>query len=223
MNPILDLFAESPMKPMQTHMQKVEQCVDLLPSFFEAVYAENWDEMMNIQKQTRAMENEADELKKALRLNLPKGLFMPVSRIDLLNLLSSQDKIANKAKDIAGLITGRRMRFPESVQADLKNYIVRSIDATKQAGKAIRQLDELLESGFKGREVTIAAEMITKLDEIENDVDVLQIKMRRRLFDLEENLPAVDVMFFYKVIEWIGDLADLSQQVGSRLELLLAR
>ncbi|MDQ7049693.1 MAG: TIGR00153 family protein [Enterobacterales bacterium] len=223
MNPILDLFAESPMKPMQTHMQKVEECVGLLPQFMQAVFAQDWDEMMRLQKLTRSKENEADELKKALRLNLPKGLFMPVSRIDLLNLLSSQDKIANKAKDIAGLITGRRMRFPESVQTALKAYLVRSIAAASQAGKAIRQLDELLESGFKGKEVTIAAEMITELDKIENDVDVLQIKMRRQLFELEEDLPAVDVIFFYKVIDWIGDLADLSQQVGSRLELLLAR
>jgi len=205
------------------NMQKVEECVALLPQFLEAVFAQDWDEMMRLQKLTRSKENEADELKKALRLNLPKGLFMPVSRIDLLNLLSSQDKIANKAKDIAGLITGRRMKFPESVQTALKAYLVRSIDATSQAGKAIRQLDELLESGFKGKEVTIAAEMITELDQIENDVDVLQIKMRRQLFELEENLPAVDVIFFYKVIDWIGDLADLSQQVGSRLELLLAR
>jgi uncharacterized protein len=223
MNPILDLFAESPMKPMQTHMQKVEECVDILPAFLDAVFAQDWDEMMVMQKRTRALENEADELKKALRLNLPKGLFMPVSRIDLLNLLSSQDKIANKAKDIAGLITGRKMKFPESTQADLKAYLVRSIDAAKQAGKAIRQLDELLESGFKGKEVTIAEEMITELDKVENDVDVLQIKMRRQLFDIEDTLPAVDVIFFYKVIEWVGDLADLSQQVGSRLELLLAR
>jgi len=223
MNPILDLFAESPMKPMQTHMQKVEECVGLLPKFMDAVFAQDWDEMMRLQKLTRSKENEADELKKALRLNLPKGLFMPVSRIDLLNLLSSQDKIANKAKDVAGLITGRRMRFPESTQTALKAYLVRSIAAASQAGKAIRQLDELLESGFKGKEVTIAAEMITELDKIENDVDVLQIKMRRQLFELEEDLPAVDVIFFYKVIDWIGDLADLSQQVGSRLELLLAR
>lgn len=223
MNPILDLFAESPMKPMQTHMQKVEECVGILPSFLDAVFAENWDKMMELQKKTRALENEADEMKKALRLNLPKGLFMPVARIDLLNLLSSQDKIANKAKDIAGLITGRKMNFPDSVQGDLKAYLQRSIDAATQAGKAIRQLDELLESGFKGREVTIAEEMVTELDNIENDVDVLQIKMRRQLFELEENLPAVNVIFFYKVIEWIGDLADLSQQVGSRLEQLLAR
>jgi uncharacterized protein len=223
MNPILDLFASSPMKPMQTHMQKVQECVDKLPAFLDAVFSKDWSAVETQQKAIRVLENEADELKKELRLNLPKGLFMPVERTDLLALLSSQDKIANKGKDIAGLITGRRMDFPTSIEEDLKAYLKRSIDASHQAAVAIQQLDELLESGFKGKEVTIAEEMVVKLDEIENDVDVLQIKIRRKLFELETELPAVNVIFMYKVIEWIGDLSDLSQQVGSRLELLLAR
>lgn len=223
MNPILDLFASSPMKPMQTHMQKVQECVNQLPLFLEAVFAKDWDTVEILQKSIRALENEADELKKELRLNLPKGLFMPVERTDLLALLSSQDKIANKAKDIAGLITGRQMLFPGEIEQDFKDYLIRSIDASHQASVAIQQLDELLESGFKGKEVTIAEEMVVKLDEIENDVDVLQIKIRRKLFELESGLPAVDVMFMYKVIDWVGDLSDISQQVGSRLELLLAR
>lgn len=223
MNPILDLFATSPMRPMQTHMAKVEECVDRLPVFLQAVFDKNWSEVDAIQKSIRALENEADELKKELRLNLPKGLFMPVERTDLLALLASQDKIANKAKDVAGLITGRQMEFPVDIEKDLMAYLVRSIDASHQAGRAIRQLDELLESGFKGKEVTIAEEMVIKLDEIENDVDVLQIKIRRKLFQLEDDLAPVNVIFMYKVIDWVGDLSDISQQVGSRLELLLAR
>jgi predicted phosphate transport protein (TIGR00153 family) len=223
MNPILDLFAASPMKPMKSHMQKVQEGVQLLPAFFDAVFAENWGEMMKLQKQIRAIENEADELKKILRLNLPSGLFMPVARIDLLNLLSDQDRLVNKAKDIAGLVTGRRMSFPPAITDDMKAYLTRGIDAAIQAGKAINQLDELLESGFKGKEVEIVEEMINELDNIENDADVLQIKIRRKMFDLEEQLPAVNVMFFYKVIDWIGDIADDSQRVGARLELLLAR
>lgn len=223
MNPIIDLFAASPLKPMRAHMRKVQECVAILPNFFDAVFKKDWPSMSAFQKDVRAKENEADEMKKTLRMNLPSGLFMPVSRIDLLSLLSSQDKIANKAKDVAGLVTGRKMEFPSVIEDNLKEYLLRSIDASKQAHKAIQQLDELLESGFKGREVIIVEEMITVLDEIENDVDVLQIKIRRKIFDLEEELPAVNVIFFYKVIDWIGDIADLSQQVGQRLELLLAR
>ncbi len=223
MNPIIDLFAASPLKPMRAHMRKVQECVAILPDFFDAVFKKDWDTMADLQKEIRAKENEADEMKKTLRMNLPSGLFMPVSRIDLLSLLASQDKIANKAKDVAGLVTGRKMEFPTVIENSLKEYLNRSIDASKQAHKAIQQLDELLESGFKGREVTIVEEMIDVLDKIESDADVLQIKIRQNIFDLEDGLPAVNVIFFYKVIDWVGDIADLSQQVGSRLELLLAR
>jgi uncharacterized protein len=223
MNPILDLFAASPMKPMQTHMGKVQECVGHLPAFFDAVFAKDWPLVEEKQKKIRALENEADELKKELRLHLPKGLFMPVGRTDLLALLASQDKIANKAKDIAGLITGRQMEFPESITEDLKAYLTRCMDTAAQASKAIGQLDELLESGFRGREVKIVEEMIVRLDELENETDVLQIKIRRKLYVEEKSLPAVNVIFMYKVIDWMGDLADLSQQVGARLELLLAR
>jgi hypothetical protein len=33
----------------------------------------------------------------------------------------------------------------------------------------------------------------------------------------------VDVMFYYRAVEWLGELADAAQKVGSRLEVLLAK
>jgi len=30
-------------------------------------------------------------------------------------------------------------------------------------------------------------------------------------------------MFLYKIIEWVGEIADQSQRVGGRLELMLAK
>jgi uncharacterized protein Yka (UPF0111/DUF47 family) len=40
---------------------------------------------------------------------------------------------------------------------------------------------------------------------------------------LESELNPIDVMVTYRMIEWIGELADLAERVGSRLELMLAR
>jgi predicted phosphate transport protein (TIGR00153 family) len=64
--------------------------------------------------------------------------------------------------------------------------------------------------------------MIERLDEIEDDTDKLQIGLRRELLVLEKDLNPVDVMFLYSIIEWVGELADISERVGSRLELMLA-
>ena len=65
--------------------------------------------------------------------------------------------------------------------------------------------------------------MINQLDEIEDDTDGMQIKLRSDLLAIENDLNSVDVMFLYQIIEWIGDLADLAERVGARLEILLAR
>ena len=73
---------------------------------------------------------------------------------DLLELLSVQDKVANRAKDIAGLMLGRRMVIPEPLFPAFKAFVSRSIDAAAQALTAMNELDELLETGFAGREVS---------------------------------------------------------------------
>jgi hypothetical protein len=204
-------------------MSSVQECIDELIPFFKAVLSEDWNEAKAQQKKIARLENEADKLKKKLRLHLPKSLFMPVSRRDLLEVLTMQDKIANKAKDIAGIILGRKMTFPLAVSSQLMEFVSRCIDAAKQAQKAINELDELVETGFSGREVNLVQEMIKTLDDIESDTDKIQVKVRAELFKQEKDLPPVDVMFMYRVIDSIGDLADLSQRVGSRLELMLAR
>jgi predicted phosphate transport protein (TIGR00153 family) len=51
----------------------------------------------------------------------------------------------------------------------------------------------------------------------------MQIKLRKKLLGIEDTLKPVDVMFLYQIIDWVGDLADLAERVGSRLEILLAR
>ncbi|MDH5445112.1 MAG: TIGR00153 family protein [Gammaproteobacteria bacterium] len=220
---ISSLFGSSPVKPLQQHMESVQECISELIPFIKAALKEDWSEAKKVQKKISKLERDADKLKRSLRLHMPKSLFMPVSRADLLEILRMQDNIANKAKDVAGLIVGRKMSFPESINEKMIEFVQRCIDASKQAQVAINELDELVETGFGGGEVQLVQEMIKTLDEIESDTDKMQIKIRSELFKVEKDLPPVDVMFMYKVLDWIGDLGDLSQRVGSRLELLLAR
>src|SRR5690606_41489886 len=65
--------------------------------------------------------------------------------------------------------------------------------------------------------------MVEELEEIERGTDRMQITVRRELYRLEKELPPVDVMFLYKIIDWIGDEADRAERVGNRLVQLLAR
>jgi predicted phosphate transport protein (TIGR00153 family) len=217
------IFGSSPVSPLQAHMKIVYNCASELIPLFNAVINEDWDEVTLLQQRISDLEKEADVLKKELRLNLPKGLFMPVSRQDLLEVLLMQDSIANKAKDIAGTIVGRKMVLPEVVHEDYIRFVERCVAACKQARKAINELDELVATGFSGQEIHIVTDMITKLDSIESDTDNLQSGIRLQIFEIENDLPPIEAMFLYKIIEATGEIADKSQGVGSRLQLMLAR
>ncbi|WP_028863158.1 TIGR00153 family protein [Psychromonas aquimarina] len=222
-NSIFGVFAKSPIQPIQAHIDKVAACSELLVPFFKASHEQNWVEADKVRKEISKLEKQADELKRELRLTLPKGLFMPIARGDLLELANRQDKIANAAKDVAGRVFGRQLQLPSEISDDFMTYLQRCLDAVQQARKAINELDELLETGFKGREVDVVTKMITELEMIEDDTDSLQIKLRRGLLAVEQHYNPVDVMFLYQILEWVGGLADHSELIGTQLELILAR
>lgn len=217
------MFGPSPIRPIEQHMRKTYQCARQLHPFFEAALQQDWETAQTIQKKIASLEKEADRIKRDLRLHLPTGLFLPVARTDLLELLSAQDRIANRAEDIAGLIVSREMIIPVSISEVFMPFLERCLDAAKQACQAINELDELLESGFRGSEVNIVEAMIMTLDEIEHDSDDKLADIRHRIFKLEKELPAIEAVFLYKLVQWIGDLADHAQTVGGRLQILIAR
>lgn len=221
--PFLNMFGRSPIGPLEEHMSKVHACVKELAPFFAAVLKQDWVMVERFQRDIARLENEADNIKRDLRIHLPKGLFMPVSRSDLLELLSVQDRLAGKAKDIAGIVMGRKMVLPDVIANQFMVFLHRCIEASMQADTAIHELDELLETGFSGNEIKLVEGMISTLSQIERDTDEMQIELRHIVFGLEEKLPPINVMFLYKVIEWTGDLADRAQDIGDRLQILLAR
>ncbi|MBA4690688.1 MAG: DUF47 family protein, partial [Pseudomonas sp.] len=73
-NPFVSLFGRSPIGPMQQHMGKSHECAANLVPLFQAVMAEDWEKVEQIQQQMAQLENEADKLKKSVRQHLPKSL-----------------------------------------------------------------------------------------------------------------------------------------------------
>ncbi|MDH2923928.1 hypothetical protein EV693_10313 [Nicoletella semolina] len=223
MNNILGLFAHSPLKPLQKHSKKVTECCTLLIPFFEATFDNRWEDAEEIRNKIIDLERRADALKREIRLKLPRGLFMPLERTDLLELVTQLDKLANYSKDISGRVIGRQLSIPSEIRTDFIHFLARSLDATIQSDKVINEMDQLLETGFRGRELNFVNTMILELDTIEDDTDQLQIILRKGLLGIESSYNPIDIIFLYKIIEWVGVLADQAQRVGSRIELMLAR
>ena len=134
-----------------------------------------------------------------------------------------QDLVAGAARDVAGIIVGRNMVFPENMAANYRELVATCVNSCEQAYLAIRDLDELIETGFGDNERERVGKLLTELDRIEQKTDDQAITLSHQLFDLEEELNPVNVMFLYRVIDKTSGIADRAQRVGSRLQLMLAR
>jgi predicted phosphate transport protein (TIGR00153 family) len=221
-NYISKIFGASPVGPIQDHMDTCYRCAKELIAFFRHVVAEDWESVEASRKTIVELENAADDLKRELRAHLPKSLFMPVPREDLLELLLVQDRIANLARDVSGLVLGRRMVIPEQIQQGFLAFVSRNVDAAKKARKSIRELDELYETGFRGAEAELVESLVSELDRIEDDTDVMQAEIRGALFAIEDDLSPVNVVFLYRIIELTGEIGDMAERIGRRLEVLLS-
>ncbi len=221
MSLIANLFGHSPIRPMQEHMKAAVECARQILPLFEAMVAGDKASIAALHQDIDRLEHEADRIKNAIRSNLPKRMFLAVERRDMLEILDYQDSIADVAQDIAELADLREMVVPKELAAAFLELVRRVVSACEQAERVINELDELVETGFRGREVARVDEMIEELSRMETHTDELERRVQKLLFGIENEL-GVSAMFWYRLIDNVGEMADYAERVGNRLRLLTA-
>ena len=221
MSLIANLFGHSPIRPMQEHMRAAVECARQILPLFEEMVAGDKAAVAARHQEIDRLEHEADRIKNEIRSNLPKRMFLAVERRDMLEILDYQDSIADVAQDIAELADMRGMVVPKELAAAFLDLVRRAVTACEQAERVINKLDELVETGFRGREVGLVDGMIEELSRMESDTDELEERVQRLLFGIEDEL-GISAIFWYKLIDQVGGMADYAERVGNRLRLLTA-
>jgi predicted phosphate transport protein (TIGR00153 family) len=222
-SPIAKLFGKSPFGPIQEHMRVVERCAAELPPLLAALTNDDLDTVRGHRDAISALEHEADEMKNGIRSGLPATLLLPVARRDLLALLATQDAIADAAQDAAGLLALGRLRVTPAIASPIDELCRSVVEVVSQARGLVDQLDELLELGFRGREADRLLERIGEVSAQESRTDQLGSDLVRLLFDHEDEMGPLSVVFWYEIVRTLGRVADEAENVGDRLRLLIAR
>ena len=165
----------------------------------------------------------ANEIRNDLRSHLPRTLFLPVDRRDLLELLLAQSGIGDKTKSIARLLAQRSMDTPDGLREPLNSLARHCANVCERAGEVIEELDELLECGFRGREAGVVEKMLEALERSGANARAAASECTERLFQQEEHLKPVSVVLWHQLIRWLEELADQAVEVGECVRLLIAR
>lgn len=221
MSVIGNLFGRSPIRPMQTHMKAAGECARAIVPLLEAMASGDMDALDRERAKIEELEHRADDLKHEIRSHLPKRLFMAVERRDMLEILDSQDSIADVVQDVAEIAALRRMTTPSALQAPLAALAEASLATCAHSETIINELDELVETGFGRHEVARVEEMIGRLNELESRADEKGEEALRILFSIEDEI-GIGAYYWYELIGWIGNIADHAERVGNRIRLLIA-
>lgn len=211
------LFARSPFGPFQDHMRKVSECVEQLPRLVEVMKTGDMQQIRPLVKEISRLECEADEIKNQVRDRLPKTLFLPVDRGDLLDVLSAQDRIADKAEDVAVLASMKPLIWDEKLAELFDALIVQVMATARQSVRIVESLDELVEASFSGAEAKRFHEQISELGYLEHQADKIQDQLMRRIIELGQTWAAPDFFLWMKVVEAVGGVANAAERMGNRL------
>jgi len=223
MRTIFQLFGKSPFGPLVEHTRRVHSTVELISPLFEAFLDEDWERSRELYQQISRLEHKADLTKNEIRDTLPKSIFLPVDRQDMLRYLKEQDAIADAAEDVAVIVTMRQTSCPETLKPEVMHLVEQVIKTSELLLDAGLELQRLFESSFGGPEMVKVLDMVSEVNDQEWEADKVQGSLSRALLEHEEELGAVSIILWMRIIEVLGQVANHAENTGDLLRMMLAR
>ena len=218
---ILNLFGRSPFAPLQGHMEKVADCVFELIPLFSALKDRNYPLLQKIADRISELEHAADLTKNDIRNHMPGSLFLSINRATFLDMLTTQDSIADAVEDIAVLLTLREMKLLETLEKPFSQFLAKNIESFEGVRKIIQELHELLESSFGGSEAERVKMMIEDVAFKEHEADVIQRNLLKALYQAEGSISYGVFDQWQKIFSAVGALSNLSEKLANCVRMTL--
>lgn len=223
LNPFSGLLGKSPFKFIQTHMRKVTECADQMPALVAALLQGDINKIRTIATTIQNLEKAADEIRSTVFANLPKSLFMPVDRRDLLAVLDLNDEIADHCCQIANTMIIRNLQVPTDMGSPLEATIAQCVGVVHQANTIMNELNALVETGFSGREAEHVSQLLDKLATARDEAAIQVLQLGGRLVAYENTLSPLAAVFWVRFLEDIGEIAHVAEKSSNRIRLMLTR
>jgi uncharacterized protein len=218
---ILSLFGRSPFATLQSHMDSVAKCVHKLPDLCKALEHKDYALVEQIAGEISDLEHKADLIKNDIRNHLPKSLFLPIDRGNLLEILAIQDRIADKVEDIAVVATLKPLEVLPIFKEEFKLFLQKNIETFDRARLIIKELHELVESSFGGIEAEKVRAMVDQVAYLEHEVDLIQRQLLKSFFKAEDQMSYISFSQWERFFESMASISNLSENLAYRVRMTL--
>lgn len=220
---IFGLFGRSPFKPLHDHMMKVKECTSLIKPLFNALIEGDLEEIRRIAQEVSKTEHEADKIKNEIRSHLPKSIFLPVAREDILVFLREQDAIADATEEVALFLTLRKLRIHDGIKGPLMELVEKVLDTSDTAAKATSEIHLLFEAAFKGKEKERVLSIISEVERKKWEADMARLSFARSLFKVEKELDPTTVYLLLEISSGLRRIAHHAENACDYLRMMLSK
>lgn len=218
---LTNLFGESPFGSLESHGEKVHNCVHLLQDAFKHLTDNRQDLLQQTAQQISALESEADEIRNHLHEMLTGKVMMPLSKEELFNILEHQDSMADRAEDIVATLTYRDMSLPADLMAEINGYLAMVLKNCELAAGVMSKLDILVESSFSGRDALTVSRLITELAQREDAVKPRQFELTRKLLAAGDAISPVEAVLWMQIIGHLAELSKAANRTSNGIRMTL--
>lgn len=204
-------------------MGKVASCVLKLPDLFKALKNQEFQKLQKLADEISSLEHEADITKGEIRTNITGKLFFSLTRSDFLEMVDTQDALADIAENVAVLLTLKKLEIPEAFIHPLDEFLKKNIEAFHLAQNIVKELPELIESSFGGAEAAKVRLLIQEVALREHEADVLQLNLLRTLLEHDTKLSVGSFFLWQKIFKELGMLSNLSEKLGLYFQMLIEK
>jgi uncharacterized protein len=194
MRKIGGILGRSPFGPTHEHLLKVIDCVNALAPLVDAAVKGDKDSTERVAHDVHRLEEEADEIKSAIRIQYTTSFFASVSRSELMALVKAQDDVADECDRLAFELSVRRTRFPEHIISPFVDLISRLVSMARPLSESSRILDEA-SGGITADVVSKVSPLLDELRKAISEIDPLFEALLRQLFARETESNPLDVMY----------------------------
>ncbi len=189
------------------HAQIVQQCVRELEVGLKLLLKEkNFEKSCEIFNKVDLLEDEADKIRREILKDVSKGELNPSIRQNLSHLIKRLDDVANCSTGVARRITTIPIKFWEQSSEETIKLILKISETTVEA---VANLDKLVIDLVGER--TSVKEYAQKINQLEHEVDLLNIKLR-------ENLQKTDYDVNFFTIFTVGNIFDILEAISDSIE-----
>lgn len=217
MSTIGKLFGRSPFGQIQQHMDQVSKCIHKMSEAIDVVKAGRFDDLDRISVEVSQLEHQADQIKDDIRGRLLKRVFMPIDRSEVLEILSLQDSLADSAEDVCKVLTLKPLPMFDDLKADFDQFVEFNLQAFNIVASVIKQLDELIESGFGGVEAERIRGLAKDAAFAEHQADLIQLQLLKKIYAHDGDMTVGEFHLWMRLISVLSRISNVSENLANRI------